>query len=229
MGVSTKVSVTKKGYCVSHLSQGPLTGPPGDYQRVDGVVDGVGPDNRALLAGSRGMRPRSGISFQRILNNFTRFPYKTQSTISSIMPFIESDSKIALRSKLRAIDWAVVVAVSIYLIAVARMWWAIRNRTGHSSGQCSPIHQMSQYVSYDPNQLMEHASRILLETDATVKSVERVGPGNRAQDLSIEPFSRSLHRPPAARGRGIRGSDGRRLSAGSGGEGSGIRFHGVRA
>ena len=59
--------------------------------------------------------------------------------------------------------------------------------------------------------------------------VERVGPGNRAQDLSIEPFSRSLHRPPAARGRGIRRSDGQRLSAGSGGEGSGIRFHGVRA
>lgn len=146
------------------------------------------------------MRPRSGISFQRVLNNFTRFPYKTQSTISSIMPFIESDSKIALRSKLRAIDWAVVVAVSIYLIAVARMWWAIRNRTGHSSGQCAPIHQMSQYVSYDPNQLMEHASRILLEIDATVKSVAAALGFKDPSHFSCG--FKSVHHVPPSRRRG---------------------------
>ncbi|MES2924322.1 MAG: hypothetical protein V4819_22415 [Verrucomicrobiota bacterium] len=49
------------------------------------------------------------------------------------MPSTESDSKTSFRSKFPAIDWALVVLFSIYLIAVVTMWWAIHNRTGEIS------------------------------------------------------------------------------------------------
>ena len=53
MGVSTKVSVTKKGYGVSHLSQGPLTGPPGDYQREAAEKDREYDSTASALEGKR--------------------------------------------------------------------------------------------------------------------------------------------------------------------------------
>ena len=58
--------------------------------------------------------------------------------------------------------------------------------------------------------------------------IERVGPDNRAQGPSIEPFSSSLHRPAAGRRGGVRRGDNRRLRTRVRGERPGIRFHSLR-
>lgn len=49
------------------------------------------------------------------------------------MPLTESGSRISLRCKLPTIDWALAFVVSVYLVAVIMMWWAIHGRTGEIS------------------------------------------------------------------------------------------------
>ena len=72
MGVSTKVSVTKKGYSVSHLSQGPLTGPSGDYQREAAEKDREYDSTASALEGKRELNAEETARLKQLWKKLVR-------------------------------------------------------------------------------------------------------------------------------------------------------------